>query len=296
MPGCAILSMTGGDAGGLHRTLQTIPPHLLSTPWILAGAIRGIPGIGGLPARETGIRGAKPCSLAIRDAVAVPCSNGIVPYDTPPSTYVCTVLPDPVSLIFSGVHPCVAAGTLQPPGQVIHDLSGREHGRSRESRVYRCPAGTCATTFRNMSTVNPTGYDPHDTREMPRDTYRSPFVSFQAREGGGHRVVSLRKGASRQRRHGDERVAQSQPGQPPEPHLCCRVPDGEMRDIPAAGTRYQRKPDIPGYLSLKTIQSRRRVLGRGKKTPGFVSGRHDPEREDTGGVPRSPGPSHHKTR
>jgi len=125
VPGCAILSMTGGDAGGLHRTLQTIPPHLLSTPWILAGAIRGIPGIGGLPARETGIRGAKPCSLAIRDAVAVPCSNGIVPYDTPPSTYVCTVLPDPVSLIFSGVHPCVAAGTLQPPGQVIHDRSGR---------------------------------------------------------------------------------------------------------------------------------------------------------------------------
>ena len=125
MPGCAIVSTAGGVAGGLHRTLETIPPRLLSTPWILAGAIRGIPGIGGYPPGRPASAERNPCSLAIRDAVAVPCSNGIVPYDTPPSTYVCTVLPDPVSLIFSGVHPCVAAGTLQPPGQMIHDQSGR---------------------------------------------------------------------------------------------------------------------------------------------------------------------------
>jgi len=156
--------MTGGDAGGLHRTLQRIPPRLLSTPWILAGAIRSIPGIGGCPPGRLGIRGAKPCSLAIRDVVAVPCSNGILPYDT--TINVCTELPDPVSLVLSAgasVH-----GRRYPAVTRAGDpRSVRESMAVPENRgvtgALRVPV---PQRFRNTSTVNPTGYDPHDTREM----------------------------------------------------------------------------------------------------------------------------------
>jgi hypothetical protein len=189
--------MTGGAAGGLHRTLQTIPPRLLSTPWILAGAIRSIPGIGGCPPGRPAFAERNLAHWQSGTSLPFPVRTELFGMIPPPQRMYALCCRTRYRSSSLRVHPCVAAGTLQPPGKVIHDLSGREHGRSRESRVYRCPAGTCATTFRNTSTVNPTGYDPHDTREMPGDTSRSPFVSFQAREGGGHRVVSLRKGAGR---------------------------------------------------------------------------------------------------
>jgi len=135
------------------------------------------------------------CSLAIRDVVAVPCSNGIVPYDT--TINVCTELPDPVSLVLSAgasVHgrryPAVTrAGD---PRSVWESMAVPEN--RGVTGALRVPV---PERFRNTSTVNPTGSDPHDTREMARDTSRSPFVSFPVREGGGHRVVSLRKGAGR---------------------------------------------------------------------------------------------------